>query len=615
MFRRRIFILYGAFALAGLVLIARLGQMQIAWHGGVDHDYQVSASGDRVLETARGTIYSGDGRVLARDEPRFDLSIHYGRLKDDDWVPVVKRLTGVSETELRERAEKIIRRVQGIWKRVKENTGLEDLRIVEQERHHPIVKDISHEVAVLVRTRPEEFSELQVTDRRHRVYPSGDIAPHIIGRCSRLSPEQWDRLRSSGQTWITDMPVSAIGRRYRMDDTIGVSGLEREYEQELRGRRGYVEHHLLFHPLRVERRARTTPPQPGHDLHLTLRADFQRAANEALQWGAEHPRLAFASGAVVFIDVTDGAVLAAATYPSYDRETYRESFEKIRCHERSPLLFRPTQAALPTGSVYKLISAVAGLEEGTITAASRYRCQGRVRFQGRWFHCTGFHRRIGLVEAIERSCNSYFFQLAAEMEGQALSDWGKRFGLGAETGVDLPFERSGQVPVPRSLFGRLNLAIGQGNLLATPLQVARAMAAIANGGRLVQPHFLAAITDRDGKVLRRFNPRSTTMKVAGESLQTVRQGMHRVVMGRGGTARRADLEKFDAAGKTGTAELGPGQPNHAWFAGFAPYDEPRIAFAVVSERTPGHGGSHAAPIVARTLRTIWAEVVQTDAAE
>mgnify|MGYP006278239421 CR=1 FL=1 len=608
MFRRRVLILLGCFAAGVGVLVVRLGQMQLAWHGQFERQYRVSASGDRVLETARGTIYSADGEVLAQDVPSFDLSIHYRRLQEPDWLPTVSRLTATPEEELRARAESIVGRVQRIWRAVRENTGLEDLRIVEQEQHHPIVEDIPREVAVLVRAHREKFPHLKVTETSRRVYPGGDLAPHIIGRCTRLSPGRWKDLRAAGRIWTTEMAVDRIGRRYRMDDSTGASGLERQYESELRGQRGYVEHRLLFHPLRVERRSITTPPEPGYDLHLTLRADFQRAVNEALTWAEAQPDLEFRSGALVLLDVRTGALLAAGTYPSYERETYREDFERIISAERSPLLFRPTQGALPTGSVYKLISAVAGLEEGQIHAGTRFRCQGRVRFEGRWFHCTGYHRMIGLIPAIEHSCNAYFFQLAARLSGDQLAAWGRRFGLGQPTGIDLPFERGGNVPDPASLFARLNLGIGQGRLLVTPLQVARAMAALANGGRLVRPHLLSRVTGPDGEVVRRGSVEAERIEIDSRTLELVRRGMHRVVSGEGGTARRAGLERFDAAGKTGTAELGSGRPNHAWFAGYAPYEDPKIAFAVVSERTPGHGGSHAAPILARALEKIWGEL-------
>jgi len=605
---RRVPILLCAFLAAGVLLLGRLAQMQLLWGGQDTEAYVAGPSGNRVLPAPRGTIYTSDGEVLARDVPVFDLAVHYKRLQDEDWVPLLSRLTGRSAQELKRTAAKVRARVERIWRAVKERTDMPGLRIVEQEQFHPVVRDVPAEVAALVRTRPEAFPGIKVLTRIRREYFHGDLAPHIVGRCARISPERWRELRRQGRAWTRPMPVSEAPERYCSDDLVGATGMERACEGVLRGKKGYVEHYLLFRPLSVERRAVRVPPEPGKDIYLTIRADFQRAANEALHWAAERPDLAFERGALVILDVNTGAVLAAATYPSYDLRSFQEEFRRLRSDPMSPLLFRPAQAALPTGSVYKLITAIAGLEEGKITPSTTLHCAGGVRFQGRWFRCTGHHGDVDLRTAIERSCNSYFFQVAAMLDGASMARWGRAFGLGQRTGTDLPFEAAGSVPEPRSLFGRLNLAIGQGRLLCTPLQVAQMCAAIANGGTIIQPHFLERVVRPDGTTVRWFEPRMQTIPVHEDTLRVVREGMHRVVVGRGGTARRAGLARFDVAGKTGTAELGAGRPNHAWFAGYAPFEHPRIAFAVVSERCPGHGGSHAAPIVARALEQIWPEV-------
>jgi len=603
-----VLILLCAFLAAGCVLIARLGQMQIAWHGDEAASYRSGVAGNRLLDAPRGTICTSEGVVLARDVPAFDLSIHYRRLREDTWQEAVSRLSGVSVEELNRRAAEITERVERIWRAVRQRSELPDLRIVEQEQFHAIVEDIPPEVAVRVRTMAAEFPDLKVTHRIRRAYFNGSLAPHVVGRCRTMWPERLRQLMAEGRVWTAAMPVSEIGDRYCRDDRVGESGIERSYEDVLCGRRGYVEHYLLFHPLSVERRAATVFPQPGHDVYLTLREPFQRAANDALEWAARNPELSFTKGALVIMDARSGAVLAAATYPSYNLETFQEDFESLLSDPRKPLLFRPTRAALPTGSIYKVMTAVAALEEGKITPSTTFHCAGGVRFRRRWFHCTGTHGAVGLVRAIEVSCNAYFFQTAALLDGAAMARWGRAFGLGVPTGADLPFETVGQVPEPRSLFGRLNLAIGQGEMLCTPLQVARMCAAVANGGTLVQPHFVDRVVDADGNVVRWVDPQIRTIGVRAETLRLVREGMHNVVVGPRGTARRAGLARFDAAGKTGTAELGPGRPNHAWFAGFAPFEDPKIAFAVVSERCPGHGGSHAAPIMARALEAVWAEV-------
>jgi len=606
--RYRVVIFCCALLIAGIVLIGRLGQMQLLWHDRFQDQYSVSATGDRLLESTRGAIFTADGVLMARDVPAFDLCIHYSRLAEDEWQQPLSELSGTPVAELNETARRIRDRVEGIWEDVRERTGVADVRIVEQTQYHPVVEDVPIETAVLVRTSPEAFPHLKVTTRARRVNGTVDVAPHVVGTFGLLSPREWERLQAEQRTWTMRMPVSRIGKRYRKDDSIGKNGIEASYESVLRGARGYIEHRFYFHPLRVEKLSATTPPAPGNDIRLTLRSDFQRAANEALRWAAEESNLQFHSGSLVVLDARNGAVLAAATWPTYTLEAYAEDYASLLQNSLSPLLYRPTQALLPTGSVYKLITATAALEEGKVTAATTFECQGSIVIHGRRFRCWSRwgHGRIALPKAIEQSCNCYFYQMGMAAGGEALARWGEAFGLGVPTGVDLPFAASGQVPVPRSAHETVNLSIGQGKLLCTPLQVAGMCAAFANGGKRVQPHFLDCVIDREGRVVQRFAPRLTPTGAGPETIRTVRDGMRRVVQS--GTARKAGLQKFDGACKTGTAEIG--ELNHAWIAGFAPFEEPKIAFAVVSERTTLGGGAGTGPILARALESIWPQVQQ-----
>ncbi|MGD2174393.1 MAG: penicillin-binding transpeptidase domain-containing protein, partial [Candidatus Brocadiaceae bacterium] len=567
------------------------------------------ASGSHVVDTVRGGIYTRWGTPLAVQLPSFDLGVDYGRLSDEGWQHRVAALTGRSVEELRGRAARIIRRVERIRRAVQRNTGLEHVRVVEQNQPHWVVRDVAPEVAALVRAEPDRFPGVVCLENARRCHPNGTLAPHIVGEVGVLNPEEWREVCREDSHWTMRMPVSQIADRYKMDDRIGRSGMEAAREADLRGRRGHVIKRLNFRILRVEKQSRRLPPEPGREVYLTLRQDFQQAANGALRRAAETPELGFKQGALVILDVHTGAVLAAATYPSFDLATYRDDFPKLAADERRPLLFRPTQAALPTGSVYKVITAIAALEEGAIAPATRFTCRGVQRFANRPFHCASRwgHGTLSLVPAIEHSCNIYFYNAGLGAGGEGLARWGRRFGLGVPSGVDLPFSRSGQVPNARATFQIINLSIGQGRLLCTPVQVANAMAAIANGGRLYTPHFFHRATDAAGAVVERFEPEFAQVPVSEENLRTVREGMRLVV--ESGTARRAGLDPFRVAGKTGTAELGDTELKHAWFAGFAPFEDPGIAFAVVNERVPGgHGGSHAAPIVAFALEEIWDEV-------
>jgi penicillin-binding protein 2 len=750
LFARRLRLLMVLFAAVAFLLIARLAQFQLLAGGRFDPEKYARAGGDRLVETVRGGIYTGDGLALARQVPSFDVGVQhdllllateapwehesvrraieeflrrgspavaeaeaaweeharassgpgasdtyerlwarrhieareYGSLgtfvvrrllKESrrsitadpahgpgDWLGPLSDLTGTPADDLRAEAQAVVRRVERIRLSVEERarrngTGLTNVRVVEQNLPHALVRDVSRDVAAAIRARPDLYPGTVVMETTRREYVEGDLAPHIVGELPPMMwAEQWDELGIEGRQWMAGMPVSNIRdpetgeERYTLDDRLGASGVESAYEEKLQGSRGYVDYRLAFGLLRAERKADEVAPVAGSDVHLTIRSDFQRAANKALSDAAGRPDLDFDRGSLVIIDVRDGAILAAATYPSYDLTTFRNRkvneepaaaapgsaneglaadeqstflfvYDELAADPRSPFLFRPCKAALPTGSVYKVITAIAALEEGKITPETTFHCAGSEQFAGRRFHCEGVHGTVSLLPAIERSCNIYFYRTGLEVGGEALSAWGAAFGLGQPTGVDLS-EQWGLMPEARHTHEIINLAIGQGALLCTPLQVANAMAAIANGGRLYTPRFVSYTQVPGSSVVDRRDPKyalvgeeskespGTVREETRANLGVVRQGMRMVVQSPGGTAWDAGLGRFRAAGKSGTAQLETPGTYHAWFAGFAPYEEPKVAFAVVNELTGGHGGSHAAPIVALALEPIWQEI-------
>ncbi len=615
MFRRRLNILTAAFLLVGLILVARLAQLQLLLHSPFD----ARAGGNRTIETVRGGIYTRWGTPLAQQVPSFDLAVDFQRLKEREWRGQISTLCGVPQADLAATAEEIIQHVErmeaAVRARQMREEGRADIRVAERYQPHRVLTDVPSRVAAAVRAAPDRFPDIRVLEGTRRCYPNGALAPHVVGMIRDVSTEDWQRFCAEDRHWTMGMGVERIGSRYRMDDRVGESGLEKHYESLLRGRRGYVKNRLVFRMLRVDREATRVPPRAGSDIYLTIREDFQRACNRALQRAAagrvsgiaSGKPIQFERGALVLLDVDTGGILAAATYPSYDLSTYREKLPELARNRHAPLFSRPLQGVFPTGSVYKIVTAIAGLETGGIAPGTTFTCRGREKFHDEFRSCTGRHGTLSLVPAIEHSCNIYFYHAGLAAGGKALAQWGRRFGLGSETGVDWPFEKGGWVPDARATFQVINLSIGQGRLGCTPLQVVRMMAAVANGGRLCTPHFLHHTRDASGAIARTFEPEFTRVPVSEESLRTVREGMRLVV--RSGTARYAGLDAFRVAGKTGTAELESTELNHAWFAGYAPYDDPRIAFAVVNERVPGgHGGSDAAPILAEALREIWPEV-------
>jgi penicillin-binding protein 2 len=520
----------------------------------------------------------------------------------------VAELTAATVEELSQKADGIIARVEGIRQAVQANTGRDDIKVLEETEHHCVVEDVEPQVATFVRVNPESFAGMCILERSRRVYPNGSLAPHVVGLVDPLSSEKWKELRQAGRTWLLGMKYEDLAGSYKMDDRLGVWGMEREYEDLLRGERGYVTNRLKFGMLTVEKVSEQVPPAPGRDIYLTIREDFQRAANDALAQAALDPEMDFRQGALVIVDVRSGAILAAATYPTYELERYHRDYGVLSSDPSRPLLFRPLQAALPTGSIFKIVTALAALDSGAVDGSTRVQCTGRKVYRGRPFTCTGHHGSVGMARAIEKSCNIYFYEAGLAVGGEALTRWGERLGLGMPTGVDWHYENPGQVPEANGTFEVLNLSIGQGRLLCNPLQVAMAMSVVANGGRLYTPHFLDHVRNAAGEVTRTYEPEFTEVPIDPSHLALVRGSMESVITT--GTARWAFLDPFRAAGKTGTAEVPEQGCNHAWFAGYAPAEDPRIAFAVVNERTSdgNHGGTHAAPIMTDALAPIWQEV-------
>jgi len=604
MFTRRVIILLAAFALWAFVIIVRLAIIQVGGDEEFNHERFLLVGGDHVVETSRGGIFTYWGTPLAVEEPCFDLGVQYAQLREDTWILTSCNLTGADPGELRVLADTIIARVDRVRDSVRRRHDDPNLHVREEYQYYGIVPDVAPDVAALVRTSPDNFPGVKVLQRMRRTHPNGTLAPHIVGTLSRINKSSWDTMTVARNTWTVQMGVSNAGKRYRMDDTHGVSGIEKTFEPVLRGARGSVINRLSVGLLTVETSSEPTPPTAGADIFLTLREDIQRAAYDALRRAANTPAMDFNAGAVVILDVHSGAVLAAATWPSYNLDEYRSHFDEISTAENHPLVFRPTHAALPTGSVFKIVTAIAALEEGKITRHTTKNCQRRALLHGRHFKCEGLHNDIALHDAIERSCNIYFYKVGLATGGEAIARWAHLMGMGMPTGLDIAHTSRTAVPAPPNPRGVINLSIGQGRMQCTPLQVASMMAVVANGGRLYTPHFFDRAVGPDGTTLH-HKPQWTEVPISAATRAAVHQGMRQVVESRRGTARHADLKPYRAVGKTGSAETGLPGVLHAWFAGYAPHDDPQIAFAVVNERTGGHGGSHAAPIIADILKQVW----------
>jgi penicillin-binding protein 2 len=508
----------------------------------------------------------------------------------------------------------------------------EPLVIREQLDYHLLLAEIPLETAVEIEAHPERFPGTRIDMRTRRVYPQGETAAHLIGNRALVDDEA---LRARHERLPQPDPLD-----YQPGDRAGRTGLERYYERHLRGLRG--ERKVVFN-----RRGElihsevVREPRYGRDLELSLHLPLQQAAealldeqlrSQAVDETTGKPLPIPPGGAIVALDIRTGAVLAAASAPRFDLEKFASGdpqlWRQLLADPRKPLFHRAAEMALPPGSVFKVVSAIAFLETGQLDPEREFFCQGYLDRPDR-LRCFTFrnfgvgHGEVNLVSALARSCNVYFFSAARRIGAPPLHEWAARFGFGQPTGIDLPGESSGNLPRlhsdPRagarharkkqSVSGdALQLAIGQARLTATPLQVARLMAAIANGGRMVTPRLVDTLeSDAAGEASASASTEAAPIaELSARSLEWVRLGLRQVVAHPQGTGyKMVRLRDVAIAGKTGTAEAGGGKPDHAWFAGYVPADRPRIAFVVVLEHA-GPGGHAAGPVAREFVQAVQA---------
>jgi penicillin-binding protein 2 len=457
-----------------------------------------------------------------------------------------------------------------------------------------------------------------------REYISGTLFAHITGYVGHI-PEQ-----------DLDSYLDLADADYDQNDVVGLTGVELTYEDDLRGDKGQRHVEVDVTGREIQTIGPQVEPVPGHNLVLSLDADLQATITEILEKGIRDA--GSDSGVAVAMDPRTGEILAMVSLPSYDANLFiggidEEDYAQLSEDPRHPLVNHAISGQYPPGSTFKIVTASAGLEEGTVTPSSVIFCPGTIWIPHRFapdnpelaqpFNCwlqTG-HRSISMVEAIAQSCDIYFGVLAGgygEFEGlgqAALHEYSQYFGLGKPTGVDLPGETAGLVPDEtwkRLTYGEtwvtgdtFNAAIGQGFILTTPLQILNATAAVANGGELYRPQIVREIRDADGNLVRAFTPDLIRkLPVSPETIEIVRRGMRGAVTH--GTAMAANLGGVAVAGKTGTAEF-PGKrdwegnlPTHAWFTAFAPFDDPEIALVVFVEGG-GEGSVVSVPVAAEIL--------------
>ena len=546
----------------------------------------------RKIPAHRGAICDRHGVILVGDRPYLDLAVKYEVLKEsDDWLESVQAVTGREGSELLADQQRIIQRVNRIRSAILRANGRVPKRIYEEAIPHTLVAGISLEVAARIETNPEQYPGLIVEQNFRRDRPYENMATQVFGILGKAPrPER-------GESY--DDPNISPG------DLVGVNGIEKQYDRFLRGVPGLFQwekdrtrsRRVNSDPLlggvsaavrkkiderhAPDRRTVLFEAEAGRTIILALDRAAQKAAEDAL--GAER-------GAVVVMDVHTGEVLVLASTP-----LARE-------------LSAATQDCVSPGSVMKPFVALAAAGAPEVGIDMHFSCSGSIRIGGVTRSCSHAHGRMDMKEAIAQSCNVYFWRLALQIGPQQILAMANDLGLVEPTGIDLPHEWKGRFLAGENV---MNLAIGQGNVQTTPLQVAVAMAAVANGGKVLRPRLALKIipepdpwdhADLGTQIVRElaFSP---------EALRIVREGM-RGTIEHGTASRVPGLRELKVAAKTGTAEIGDSGLNHAWLVGFVPYDSPRYAFAAVVHRTNGHGADTAGPIVVEVLNTLNASVEQ-----
>ena len=497
------------------------------------------------LEGARGRIYDRNGEVIVDNQLSYNVSI----------LPQEFRENALAVFKLAALLDKPAARIE---KAIKKGFVSSSTPII-------VAKGVSKKTAFLLEENKPNLPGVMIRIMPERSYPYRNIASHAIGYLAAIDRWRITRLKDYG---------------YKIKDTVGFGGVEENLEQVLRSREGgtqiQVDHRgRLVRVLGFRQAAR------GEDVYLSIDIKIQKLIEDAF---------AGRRGAAVLMEPDTGKIIALVSSPDFYPGGFLEEenpdyVKGLLSNPDSPLMNRAISGQYPLGSVFKLVSAIAALEKKKITPERRFFCPGKMLVGIKEFNCWSVHNSQDLIEAIAHSCNVYFYHLALLAGPDTLSEYALRFGLGKPTGVDLPYEASGNVPSVLARRMKLrtwydgdtaNMGIGQGDLLVSPIQAARLIAVIANGGKLVKPYIVARIADEETLP----NP-GIELGLDPQAIKIVREGLIQVVNSESGTAN-IGWEGLRIAGKTGTAQV-QNKLSHGWFVGFFPYDKPRVAFCIFLE--------------------------------
>ena len=551
-----------------LTLTLRLFQLQL-----IRKNYYRSLSErnrirrDLVMPT-RGKILSSEGEVLAESRPSYSLIIYPYYLETLEIKGLCKVL-GVEEKSLLKRI----------------NPSFRTCRI----------RRLSFEATSNIIEKQEEFPSVRLITEPVRFYENDKIFSHLLGYAGEITREELENFADD----------------YIMGDIVGKRGVELEYESFLKGSKGASIYEVDARGVIVRRfdDSYGKLPERGLNVHLTVSKELTLYADSLFS--------DFESGACIAMNPKNGEIILYYSKPGYKTNKLTEGisnieWDSLRSDENSPLWDRVIAGEYPPGSIAKIWTTIIGLENDLIKEETRFtRCDSIFWIGNRYFGCWKRHGSLQLMSAIIQSCDIYFYQVGMSMTLEMMVDNAKKLGFSKKCGIDVPGERSGFLPSKEwydKKYGKrgwargvlANLAIGQGEILVTPLQGATFFSAVANGGWTYEPHVLKKITNSEGNTIKKSKVRKLNLPVSEKNLEFVREAMKNVVNTKKGTAYWSRLEDITVAGKTGTAQ-NPHGDDHSLFVGFAPFEDPEIVIFTVIENA-GHGSSHAAPVTTKLIK-------------
>ncbi|MEW6595494.1 MAG: penicillin-binding protein 2 [Thermodesulfobacteriota bacterium] len=570
------------------ILVVRLWHLQI--RKGTEYAQQSENNRTRIqyIAAPRGNVLDRNGEIIIANRPLFNVVW----IREDAPHPdeVLKELAKILRLDISVLLERI-------------RAGADHPRYLPTR----LKENIDWETLIAIENNAFRLPGVQIEVVPSRDYRYGEMASHLVGYLGEINPEEL---------------AANKGGPYMQGDLIGKGGIEKQFDRYLRGEKGqsFVEVDVRGF---VQKRLRAHEAVPGNDLQLTVDIALQEAAETAM---------ADRAGAVVAMEVNTGRILAITSLPALPLHEFSggipaDVWQRLLNDIKTPLINKPVQGQYPPGSTYKIVTALAGLNEKVVTPDTSFFCSGSLKFGNRSYGCwkKGGHGSVSLHRALAESCDVYFYQVGQKLGPDVIARYANSLGLGSKTGITMEHEKAGNIPTAAWKLKRfrepwqdgetLSIAIGQGFNLTTPLQICRMTAAVANGGTLYRPQFIAAVKDSTGAFVSQFQPIvDGTALGTPRMLELIRDGLAGAVNEPHGTATAAKMQDVLVAGKTGTAQVvrlaifqQTSESNvpykyrdHAWFTCFAPFDKPQIAVTVLVEHG-GHGGSAAAPVAKAVL--------------